>query len=82
MIECLEAVGGLVSCQAAVLDSRHLAVELVGSPALIHHAAVQMLRGQLPAEFQGARLLLTRFTVFNQGDRGRLVFHAAHVARG
>lgn len=39
---------------------------------------MEMLHGGLTVEFRGIRLVLTHFTVFNQGDRGRLVFTATH----
>lgn len=80
-IEGISGPDGPSLCRAAVLDSRHLAVEIEGSPALIHHVALLMLRGALPVEYRGVRLMLTHFTVFNQGDRGRLVFRAAHRVR-
>ena len=77
-IDGLCSPGGLTLCRAAVLDSRHLAVELEGSQALIRQAALHMLRGPMNAEYRGMRLVLTHFTVFNQGKRHCLIFRAAH----
>lgn len=68
------------SCRASALDPRHLAVEIEAAPKLIHELAQKMVHGALSVEFQGRQLVLTHFTVFNQGDRGRLVFTAAHRA--
>lgn len=80
-IEGLSGPNGPTLCRASSLDSRHLAVELEGSQALIRHVALQMMHGALPVEYRGVRLVLTHFEVFNQGDRGRLVFRAAHRVR-
>jgi hypothetical protein len=80
-IEGLTGPDGPTLCRAAVLDSRHLAVELEGSPALIRHAALQMLHGSMDVEYRGIRLVLTHFTVFNQGRNNRLIFQAAHRPR-
>ena len=66
------------SSSATVIDSRHLAVEIQGAPTSIHLLALRLAQGGLTVQFRGVRLVLTHFTVFNQEDRGRLVFTAAH----
>lgn len=77
-IEGLGTSASLAWCQASALDSEHLAVELEAPALLLRSVSQQMLRGSLPVQYRGARLVLTRFTIFNQSDRERLVFRAAH----
>lgn len=72
-------VHGLEMCLARRIDECHLDVQLVGAPAYIRQVAMRMLRGPIEAEFEGRALRLTRFTVFNQADRTRLVFIAEHL---
>lgn len=80
----IEGLGSdlLASCSASVIDSQHLAVEVAGTPAVMHQLAMQMVQGGMTVEFRGIRLVLTHFTVFNQGDRSRLVFTATHRPAG
>lgn len=72
------AVSGVASCTAERLNAECLNVLIVGTPEALRFVAQLMMMGPLDAEFQGRNLRLSRFTVQNQGDRGRLVFRAEH----
>ncbi|HVR51837.1 MAG TPA: hypothetical protein VMS38_19020 [Pseudorhodoferax sp.] len=65
-------------CRAAVLDSQHLEIELEGTQRMIREVAQHMLGGAIKVRYRGATLVLTHFTVFNQGERKRLLFQATH----
>lgn len=77
-IEGLQGPDLPTTSTATVIDSQHLSVEVLGAPPAIHLIALRMAQGGLTVQFRGVRLALTHFTVFNQGDRGRLVFTATH----
>ncbi|RCW70111.1 hypothetical protein DES41_10547 [Pseudorhodoferax soli] len=72
-------VSGVTSCTAQRSEAECLDVLILGSPEALRIVAQLMMLGPLDAEFHGQQFRLTKFTVRNQGDRGRLVFTATHT---